>query len=169
MVDVADETRRFRHARAGIRRLPRLLLARSCNQDYLEIAIITALVVILTAINLIGVKESARASDVFTVSKLIPLCVVCCRRLILYQPVTIHVSLQTPNFDSFSAAVFVLVYVFSGFEAVLVNSGEVTSTATRHTFCADRGLEFCGGVVSVDSSCLHRRAAKPGKLGTSTC
>ncbi len=32
---------------------------------------------------------------------------------------------ETPSFASFSSAVFVLVYVFSGFEAVLVNSGEI--------------------------------------------
>jgi amino acid transporter len=31
----------------------------------------------------------------------------------------------TPTFGSFTSAVFVLVYVFSGFEAVLVNSGEM--------------------------------------------
>src|ERR1700741_3965249 len=36
-------------------------------------AVITGLVVILTGINLIGVKQSVRTSDVFTVSKLIPL------------------------------------------------------------------------------------------------
>jgi len=32
---------------------------------------------------------------------------------------------NTPTVASFSSAVFVLVYVFSGFEAVLVNSGEI--------------------------------------------
>jgi amino acid transporter len=32
---------------------------------------------------------------------------------------------ETPGFGSFTSAVFVLVYVFSGFEAVLVNSGEI--------------------------------------------
>src|SRR6478672_10657479 len=36
-------------------------------------AVITGLVVVLTGINLIGVKQSTRTSDVFTVSKLIPL------------------------------------------------------------------------------------------------
>lgn len=87
-------------------------------------AIISGLVVVLTAINLIGVKESARASDVFTVSKLIPLVLFVVVGLFFINPAqftfTAHLS---PG--SFSSAVFVLVYVFSGFEAVLVNSGEV--------------------------------------------
>src|SRR6266576_3782852 len=38
-----------------------------------RVAIITGLVAFLTGINLVGVKWSARASDIFTISKLIPL------------------------------------------------------------------------------------------------
>jgi amino acid transporter len=87
-------------------------------------AIIAGLVVILTAINLIGVKESARASDVFTVSKLIPLVLFVVVGLFFISPAQFTFT-STPSLGSFSSAVFVLVYVFSGFEAVLVNTGEV--------------------------------------------
>ena len=87
-------------------------------------AIISGLVVILTAINLIGVKESARTSDVLTVSKLIPLVLFVVVGMFFINPGQFTFS-ETPNIGSFSSAVFVLVYVFSGFEAVLVNSGEV--------------------------------------------
>src|ERR1041384_7365045 len=38
-----------------------------------RIAVITGLVLVLTLTNLIGVKQSARASDILTISKLIPL------------------------------------------------------------------------------------------------
>src|SRR6185436_2550307 len=87
-------------------------------------AIIASLVVILTAINLIGVKESARTSDVLTVSKLIPLVLFVIVGLFFINPQQFTFA-EAPAFASFSSAVFVLVYVFSGFEAVLVNSGEV--------------------------------------------
>lgn len=86
-------------------------------------AIIAGLVVILTAINLIGVKESARASDVLTVSKLIPLVLFVIFGLFFINPAQFAFG-AAPSVGSFSSAVFVLVYVFSGFEAVLVNSGE---------------------------------------------
>lgn len=86
--------------------------------------IIAGLVVILTAINLIGVKESARTSDVLTVSKLIPLVLFVVVGLFFINPDLFTFS-ATPTVASFSSAVFVLVYVFSGFEAVLVNSGEI--------------------------------------------
>ncbi|HEU4507866.1 MAG TPA: amino acid permease [Pyrinomonadaceae bacterium] len=87
-------------------------------------AIIAGLVVILTAINLVGVKESARTSDVLTVSKLIPLVLFVGVGLFFINPDLFTFS-ATPTVGSFASAVFVLVYVFSGFEAVLVNSGEI--------------------------------------------
>ena len=87
-------------------------------------AIIVGLVVILSAINLKGVKESARTSDVLTVSKLIPLVLFVAVGLFFINPAQFTFT-EIPSVASFSSAVFVLVYVFSGFEAVLVNSGEV--------------------------------------------
>jgi amino acid transporter len=89
-----------------------------------RIAIITGLVLVLTVINIIGVKESARASDIFTVSKLIPLVVFVAVGLFFIIPARFTLAAR-PNLGSFSAAVFVLIYAFSGFEAVLVNSGEI--------------------------------------------
>jgi amino acid transporter len=87
-------------------------------------AVITSLVVVLAGINLTGVKQSARTSDVFTVSKLIPLMLFIVAGLFFINPSRFTLT-ATPTFGSFTSAVFVLVYVFSGFEAVLVNSGEM--------------------------------------------
>jgi len=85
--------------------------------------VIVSLVVVLTAINLIGVKQSARASDVFTITKLIPLLLFVISGLVVIK-VSQFTFASAPTLSSFSSAVFVLIYVFSGFEAVLVNSGE---------------------------------------------
>jgi APA family basic amino acid/polyamine antiporter len=89
-----------------------------------RIAIITGLVLVLTVINLIGVKESARASDIFTVSKLIPLLVFVVVGLFFIRSSSFTLATR-PTVGSFSAAVFILIYAFSGFEAVLVNTGEI--------------------------------------------
>jgi amino acid transporter len=89
-----------------------------------RVAIIVALVVILTAINLIGVKESARTSDVLTVTKLIPLLLFVAVGCFFVDTGRFGLA-EAPSVTSFTSAVFVLVYVFSGFEAVLVNTGEV--------------------------------------------
>jgi amino acid transporter len=89
-----------------------------------RIAIITGLVLILTVINILGVRESTRAGNVFTVSKLIPLVLFVVVGLFFINPARFTLAAK-PSLGSFSAAVLVLVYLFSGFEAVLVNSGEI--------------------------------------------
>lgn len=89
-----------------------------------RIVIITALVVVLTIINITGVKQSARVGDIFTVSKLIPLVLFVAVGLFFISPARFALAAR-PGLGSFSAAVFILIYVFSGFEAVLVNSGEI--------------------------------------------
>jgi len=86
--------------------------------------IITGLAVTLTVINLIGVRESVRASNIFTVSKLIPLVAFVVVGLFFISGAHFTFAAK-PSLGSFSAAVLMLVYLFSGFEAVLVNSGEV--------------------------------------------
>lgn len=104
-------------------------------------AIIASLVVILTAINLIGVKESAKTSDVLTVSKLIPLLLLVVVGLFFINPEQFTLG-ATPSVASFSSAVFVLVYVFSGFEAVLVNSGEMREPQRVIPFALTVALSF---------------------------
>ena len=89
-----------------------------------RVAITTALVVFLTVINIIGVRESARVGDIFTVSKLLPLVVFVAVGLFFISPARFTLP-ATPSVGALSGAVFMLVYVFSGFEAVLVNTGEI--------------------------------------------
>jgi amino acid transporter len=85
--------------------------------------IIAGMIILLSIVNLIGVRESAIVGNILTVSKLAP--------LLLFIGVGLffidrgNFSFQTrPNLASFSNAVFVLIFMFSGFEAVLINSGE---------------------------------------------
>ena len=101
--------------------------------------VITGLVVLLTIINLIGVRESARAGDIFTVSKLIPLLLFVAVGLFFISGANFSL-LTRPGLGAFSGAVFVLVYVFSGFEAVLVNSGEVRQSQRVIPFALLFGL-----------------------------
>jgi basic amino acid/polyamine antiporter, APA family len=82
------------------------------------------LVLVLTVINLIGVKQSTRASDIFAVSKLIPLLVFVAVGLFFLNRSSFTLE-AAPEMGSFAAAVFILIYAFSGFEAVLINTGEI--------------------------------------------
>ena len=96
----------------------------AAETGFTRYAVILGLVITLTVINLIGVKQTARASDVFTVSKLIPLLLFVVAGLFFINTARFGFTVS-PSFGTFSSSVFVLLYVFSGFEAVLVNSGEM--------------------------------------------
>ena len=106
-----------------------------------RIAVIVGLVLVLTVINLIGVKESARASDVFTVSKLIPLLVFVGMGLFFVSRSSFTLEAGT-GFGSFSGAVFILIYAFSGFEAVLINTGEIREPQRVIPFALIAALSF---------------------------
>jgi APA family basic amino acid/polyamine antiporter len=87
-------------------------------------AVITGIVLILTIINIRGVRDSALTSNLLTVSKLIPLL-----GFVAVGAFFIHWDRLSfaapPAFRSLPAAVFILIFTFSGFEAVMINSGEV--------------------------------------------
>ncbi len=86
--------------------------------------IITGIIVSLTTVNLIGIRETAMVSNIFTIGKLIP--------LLLFILVGIffidfkNYSFETsPGFSEFSTAVMLLVFAFTGFESSTVTAGEV--------------------------------------------
>ena len=86
--------------------------------------VITGIVVVLTVINIKGVRQSARVGDVFTVSKLIPLFLFVVVGIFFVSPARLTLGTR-PDFGPFAGAVLILIFAFSGFEAVLVNSGEI--------------------------------------------
>lgn len=87
----------------------------------LVIAVVTAG---LTAINYLGVKQSARATNFFTIGKLVPLIVFAVVGLFFIQPANITFA-ATPTGDEFSQAVLILIYAFVGFEAAVIPAGEM--------------------------------------------
>lgn len=89
-----------------------------------RILIISAVVLILTAVNFVGVKQSARLTNFFTVGKLIPLILFATVGLFFVQPANITFGAM-PEAASFSSAVLILIYAFVGFEAAVIPAGEI--------------------------------------------
>jgi amino acid transporter len=88
-----------------------------------RIAVISAVVLVIAVVNLIGVRQSALMTNVFTAGKLIPLFVFAFAGLFFIQPE--NFSFETvPGYDAFSNAVLILIYAFVGFEVAVVLGGE---------------------------------------------
>src|SRR5215207_1312030 len=87
-------------------------------------AIITFVIVSLTAVNYVGVRDATLVSNIFAVGKLLPLLVFVVAGIFFIAPGNFEAA-ATPDTNSFSTAVMLLVYAFTGFENASVPTGEV--------------------------------------------
>lgn len=87
-------------------------------------AIIIFVIVSLTAINYVGVRDAALVSNLFAVGKLLPLLLFVAVGVFYIYPANFEAA-ALPDTGSFSTAVMLLVYAFTGFENASVPTGEV--------------------------------------------
>jgi APA family basic amino acid/polyamine antiporter len=86
--------------------------------------ILTSMIGTLTVLNVRGVRLVADASNVFAIGKLIPLAVFVIAGLFFLNPAAFSFSVA-PVYRSFSQAVLLLVYAFTGFEMAVIPAGEI--------------------------------------------
>ena len=88
-----------------------------------RVVAIIAIAVALTAVNVLGVRDAALFSDVFTIGKLIPIALFICAGLFFLHPGNFSPA-PAPAFSSFSQSTLLLVYAFTGFEMAIIPAGE---------------------------------------------
>lgn len=87
-------------------------------------AVIAAVVVFLTTINILGVRQATIVSDFFTIGKLIPMLIFIAAGLFFLNPHA-YVLGPRPSSAAFSQSVLLLIYAFTGFEMAVIPAGEV--------------------------------------------
>ena len=88
--------------------------------------VITAITLSLTIINYIGVRDAAITSNVFSIAKLLPLLLFISVGLFFLSPDNFTLGAY-PGYGSFSNAVLLLIYAFTGFENAGVPAGEIVN------------------------------------------
>lgn len=96
----------------------------SADKGWLRVFLISLIVLILTAVNFVGVRQSAVLTNVFTVGKIVPLIVFAAVGLFFIQPENFSFA-PVPETGKFSGAVLISIYAFVGFEAATIPAGEV--------------------------------------------
>ena len=86
--------------------------------------IIVSVVSVLAVINLLGIRQAAIVSNVFTVGKLVPIIFFIGAGLFFLNPQA-FVPGASPDTGAFSQSVLLLVYAFTGFEMATIPAGEV--------------------------------------------
>ncbi|MFN2493951.1 MAG: APC family permease [Pyrinomonadaceae bacterium] len=86
--------------------------------------IIVLVVIVIAAINLVGIRQAAIVSNCFTIGKLIPIIIFIGVGLFFIQPQAYALG-PTPSSGAFSQSVLLLVYAFTGFEMAAIPAGEI--------------------------------------------
>ena len=74
--------------------------------------------------NVIGVRDAARVTNIFTIGKLIPIILFIAVGLFFISRVNYSFG-ERPAYGAFSSSVLILIYAFSGFEMAAIPAGEV--------------------------------------------
>jgi amino acid transporter len=107
-----------------------------------RVLIISLIVVIFTAVNFIGVRESALLTNVFTVGKILPLFVFVLVGMFFIEPANFTFG-ALPEYGKFSEAILILIYAFVGFEAAVIPAGETKEPRRNVPFALLAALVFC--------------------------
>lgn len=94
------------------------------DSGWARLAIITAVVAGITIVNLLGVRESAIMTNIFTVGKIVPLLVFAGVGMFFIEPSNFNFS-TAPEYAKLPTAVLLLIYAYVGFEAAVIPAGEI--------------------------------------------
>jgi amino acid transporter len=96
----------------------------TATNPYWRAAVITIVVLVLATINVVGIRQAALVSNVFTIGKLIPIIIFIAIGLFFLQPHAFALG-PRPTTGAFSQSVLLLIYAFTGFEMAAIPAGEV--------------------------------------------
>ena len=101
--------------------------------------VITTVVLFLTVANILGVRSTAAVTNVLTVGKLIPLLLFIAVGFFFINPQNFSFAAR-PTYQSFSTAMLLMVFAYSGFEAAMVPAGEARDPARHFPFALFTGI-----------------------------
>lgn len=96
----------------------------AATEPFWRASIIVIVVAVLAAINLLGIRQAAIVSNIFTIGKLIPIIIFIAVGLFFLNPQAFTLG-PRPASGAFSQSVLLLIYAFTGFEMAAIPAGEV--------------------------------------------
>lgn len=116
-----------------------------------RIAVITFLIAVPTAANYVGVRSGARLSNILTLAKLLPLCVLILLGLLRFSqhPQLISsIEFTRPGTPAWLRALLLLIFAYAGFENTLAPGAEVRDPRRTVPFALIVGLGVCAALYA---------------------
>jgi APA family basic amino acid/polyamine antiporter len=114
----------------------------SVKDGFARYFIVSLVVLVISIVNFLGVRESTWMTNIFTVGKLVPLFVFAFVGIFFINPQNFTFG-SVPETGKFSEAVLVLIYAFVGFEAAAIPAGETKDPQKAVPFALLLALAFC--------------------------
>ncbi|MBC5994712.1 APC family permease [Pontibacter cellulosilyticus] len=97
---------------------------------------------VLTWVNYLGIRSSTNLNNTLAIAKILPLLLFVVVGFFFINPSLIDLEQAPPPISNFSSTVLMLVFAFTGFEAVLVNTGEVRNPGKNIPFALILSILF---------------------------
>ena len=110
-------------------------------------SVMVAMMAVLTAINVLGVRAATRTVDVFTVAKLAPLLLLILLGLPRLRPEVL--ATQTVAQPDWTGAILLLMFAYGGFEAPLIPAGEAKDPRRDTAFALLTALGVIAAVYTL--------------------
>lgn len=107
-----------------------------------RMGLIVGITFLFTWVNYLGVRNSTILSNILAVAKILPLLIFVLVGFFFINPDLIRTDQPLPELSDFSSSVLILIFAFTGFEAVLVNTGEVRNPRRNIPFALIVSLCF---------------------------
>lgn len=118
------------------------------NEGIFRAAVIAVVVLGITVLNVVGIRESAIATNIFTVGKIVPLLIFAAVGIFYIEPTNFSFA-ATPSSNELAAAILILIYAFVGFEAAVIPAGETKDPERTVPFALIVALIFCGALFVI--------------------
>ena len=93
------------------------------NDGTARAVVISLIFIVIATVNFLGIKQTTILTNIFTAGKILPLLVFVGVGMFFIQPANFALP-QSVEPGNFGAAILILVYAFSGFEATTILAGE---------------------------------------------
>ncbi len=97
---------------------------------------------LFTWINYLGVRNSTILNNTLAIAKILPLLIFVAVGVFFINPDLLATGQSLPARSNFASSVLILIFAFTGFEAVLVNTGEVKNPRKNIPFALIVSLTF---------------------------
>lgn len=105
-------------------------------------SLITGITLFFTWINYLGVRSSTIVNNTLSIAKILPLLLFVLVGLFFMDFDLINMDQPLPETGDFLSAVLILIFAFTGFEAVVVNTGEMRNPEKNIPFALILSISF---------------------------